>query len=76
MALPAVLDKKRVPTESGCNIRNVQYESKCRRAIKRESDFYDRLQLHVTFFLVFFFLIPKRLGVITIVKQRPVLSTV
>lgn len=55
MAPPAVLDKKTVPTKGGCNIRNVQYKSKCRRAIKRESDFYGRLQLHATFFIVFFF---------------------
>jgi len=32
------------------------------------------MQLHETFFLFVF--IPKRMGVITVVKQRPVLSTI
>lgn len=71
MTPPAALDKKRVPREGCIECKECTNESKCRRVVKRESDLYNSLKLHVTFFSI-----PKGVGVIAIVKQRPVLSTI
>lgn len=51
VAPPAVLDKKRVPREGYMENEECTDKSKCRRAVKRKSDLYHSLKLHVTFFL-------------------------